>query len=400
MQSEPSPTCPTKPSLDYYGYCNPSYETADSCKNQIAIRNSLKTSKKTVTSTRFVFADNVFLPPSFSLKKFLSMPLLKPQIESSLLDPHYIAFRERIISVIKEFADLKDMKKPTIVLAVRLVDEICNKTDFVIEELPLIAVICLSLAAKLNECFVNVPNLTEIWEFLGGRFSYNKIITAQTIVFSILGFTVIRDTPLTVVSEYLSTGIIALKELDQIRPALMATFIRLLEDYCQHLAFMLIHNPRFNAFSLRIVTSTVLLMGRRHCLLSNWVPELSELTGVIEADLSECVALFSEFVPFRGFNLPVNNICNFFRDGSDLDDYKVVISNELFDFEMQQIAAIRKSSFLKSMESENDDSTNENIRAPELRAKSASYLQAHPIGASGKPNKETLLVIRPRNLPG
>lgn len=400
MSNRALPISPNEFNLNQNGGQEPTLNQISENKAKLVTKKSLPGFHQMVSSDRFELAMNLFLAPALSLNRFRSMPLDKPQITPSLTDPHYLSYRERIIEIIQELAALKEMAKTTIVLAVRLMDEICNKIDFLVNEFPLITVICLSLAAKLCEPLAKVPSLNELWTFLDGSFSHQKIISGQTIVFSLLQFNAFRITPLTAVSEYLIAGIISRQDLEKIWPSLRANFVYLLEDYCQHLAFMLIHNPCFNSFALRIVTSAVIFMARRHCLLKEWTPELTELTGVKEDELTECVAAFSGLTPFNGFIPPVNSISVFFRDDDDHNGQENVLNNALIDSNQDRIAVVRNGFYLMNIEQKDNDSTDELTQRTEPKAKTVSYLQVIHSGVTRNLKHETLPVIRPTNLQG
>ena len=211
----------------------------------------------------------------------------------------------------------KGFQGSTYFLAVSYLDEICSRYNFRAEELPLITVICLTMAAKMDEHEENIPDINSTSALLGEGFPIQKIIEAEQIVCKELGFRLCRDTAFHFGQFFLSRGVVNISDLRNSRPEFENDLLEKFESF----TMLLIKYTSFD-YSLSHQTSPSLVAAcavactRRLFGFASWTPELALFTQKTEADMESCSILMWDLFLEKDADAFKESLAPLFKSGS------------------------------------------------------------------------------------
>jgi hypothetical protein len=135
------------------------------------------------------------------------------KINPAPTQPNFCLDRPQLTRYLEVVCRHYDLKISTFVLGLRLFDEVCTEINFKREELTLIAMQALAMAAKMEE-HPNVFSFSTLIKIFVQKFSIQQITFAEQVVFKLLKFKLKRETILDFVYFFLSRGIVNANEFD------------------------------------------------------------------------------------------------------------------------------------------------------------------------------------------
>lgn len=221
--------------------------------------------------------------------------------------PSFCSDRNQLVQYLEAFCRHNDLKISTFVLGLRLFDEVCTKINFMREELTLIAMQVLSMAAKIEE-HPNVFPLAILIKLFTPKFSVQQIIFAEKIIFKILNFKLRRETILDFLYFYLSRGIVSVSEMTG-RPALrQLEIIKSCESSALRSAVQIAKKFEATMIEPSKVAAAVVWCSRKNHGFKGWPIALALMTRVSESELESIYTnLFRDSISSVPSSLQLSN---------------------------------------------------------------------------------------------
>jgi hypothetical protein len=317
-------------------------------------------------SDKFEFPDkvlnnqNLVLNQMFRREKTLSKPANRP---------FFLNFRNELVFMIKEFCNMKKFKDITYSLTLRLLDEVCSFIDFKTSELPLIAMTCIILAAKLEENEYKIPSLAYLQEYLSNNFSFDQILIAEKTLFGLLKFNINRQTAVECSLIFLRAGVINSSDLVCIQSNKHLEFVQSFENLVIQLATFATENYEMNFYPMRILVSAIFCLSRNHFGLAEWSSELTVLTRTDLYEMNDCICNFNSILEQHELSI---------QDTSFLisKESAFTINIDMRSLNFDDTALVNED--CREMTNENTDETNLELEVSFSSRKRHSFLQALP----------------------
>ncbi len=202
---------------------------------------------------------------------------IQRQIVQRATLPSFCADRPQIVQYLEAVSRDWNLKISTFVLGLRLFDEVCSEINFKRDELTLIAMQALSMAAKLEE-HPGVFPLTILTEVFSSKFSVPQIIFTEQVIFKLLNFKLRRETILDFLHFYLSRGVIMVAEMASHLPDQHQKIIQACERMAIQLTVQAAKKFEAGAFEPSTVAAAVVWRSRNIAGLAGWPMALNLMT--------------------------------------------------------------------------------------------------------------------------
>ena len=206
--------------------------------------------------------------------------------------PHFLGYRSQLIDLIEILSQRQKFQSSTYSLAVCYLDEICSRYNFKAEELSLITIICINMAAKMEENEEKVLTIDNNADILEYDFPLQKIIEAEQIVFKELGFRLHRETAFHFGIFFLSRGVISPTDLRNVKKETENDFLMKFEELVITMIRRISRNYNLSyETKAGLLSAAAIYCTRKLFGFSPWTAELETLTRQTESSVETCANL-------------------------------------------------------------------------------------------------------------
>ena len=174
-----------------------------------------------------------------------------------------------------------DLHTTTSHAAISYLDRVQPNEKFGPFQWQMVAISCITVAAKYNEMEEDVPDLYTLGSIIDRDISYNAALDYEMWVLKQMGWKLNARTPLSFLSCYHCVGIFSSSEMAAFKDG--AEFKELSAMIVKHasvLANLCILNIKFKAYPASLVSAAILYLSRKNVGMENhWCAELSDLTN-------------------------------------------------------------------------------------------------------------------------
>ena len=223
---------------------------------------------------------------------FLSMSGRETTPQLCQTPPHFLEYRSQLIDLIEILSQRQKFQSSTFSLAICYLDEICSRYNFKAEELSLIAIICINMAAKMEENEEKVLTVDNSADILEYNFPLQKIIEAEQIVFKELGFRLHRETAFHFGIFFLSRGVISPADVRNVKKETENDFLKKFEELVITMIRRISRNYHLSyEIKASLLAAAVIYCVRKLFGFSPWTTELESLTQRSESCIEPCADL-------------------------------------------------------------------------------------------------------------
>ena len=207
--------------------------------------------------------------------------------------PFFISHRSDIITFVSDFCSKSEYKPTTRALAVRFIDEVLTLINFKSDETLLIVITCLILAVKFEEsdtvrngCY-HVPPKQAIREYLNGKYSIDQLVYAESIIVSLLGYSLFRETVFSFANFLVSNESFSMDHLLCNAPSeatARTKFSAVVSNVCD----LALSDYRFSFYKPSVLGIAAIMCGRRAIGIHSWPGELVNAVHAPVSDVSIC----------------------------------------------------------------------------------------------------------------
>lgn len=201
--------------------------------------------------------------------------------------PSYLKLRSIVVEWILDVAEHFELHPTTSHAAVCYLDRIQPNEKFCLFQWQMVAVSCITIAAKYNEMEEDVPDLHSLGGLIGQDIPFNVALDYELWVLKLMGWKLNARTPLAFLCCYMSVGILCPSEIASHSTNLSGGHVeykevhRMLTKHATTLANLCILDMQFKAYPASLLAAAILYLSRRNVGLQDpWRPELSSLTSL------------------------------------------------------------------------------------------------------------------------
>eukprot|EP00795_Rhopilema_esculentum_P011885 gene11885-2437_t len=201
-----------------------------------------------------------------------------------------ICYRRFLVNWLAVIGEKLGLVQEVVHLAVRYLDHVMDKYDLLLEsQLNMLALCCLSLAAKIGECEDNIPKVSILKKFCNESFLMHEFISMEVKISQCLNWKLILPTAANFLDFYAmeSLSIDNLHAGENIVCLVQARSY--LEKYAKYFVEVSLQDYIFLQFLPSLVASAAVLCARI-CLkiTPEWPMKMATLTKYSVADLRRC----------------------------------------------------------------------------------------------------------------
>ena len=198
--------------------------------------------------------------------------------------------RNYLISWLEEVCSAFKFSAESMSLTVLLIDTLSTKYNENSFESHLLALLCLSIATKLNGSQNRQLGLHKISEYFDSKISVDELATKESQILSDLDFRAMKSTVCDFLTYYLSLGFISVKELETIKGPLMAEHkLEAVEIMLLNMNYEALKYSLFNFYEKSIVACSFIATVRKSLGLTVWTDELVGNTFHKLPELRDCM---------------------------------------------------------------------------------------------------------------
>lgn len=224
-------------------------------------------------------------------EKLMMQAMIENQVNNRYFNqnaPH-LKYRETVVLWLIDTVQKLNYKKATMYLAVSYFDAINSLSLVNIDQVKLVAFVCLYLAAKLEQKHGEIPVISDCLALFENQFSRKDFETCEALIFKMLKYRLNAVTPFHFLSYFLTKDIVLAEECESLNgddfPAFKQRFV--LESF-KLLERSLMNYDFYRYTSLAVAAAVVAAMRNRLSMRTAWNKHLEDLTMVSYESIGSC----------------------------------------------------------------------------------------------------------------
>ena len=229
----------------------------------------------------------------------------------------WLKYRRVLVDWMCEAGDEFGLHISTMHVAVMFLDRLLHKVVVARNELQLVAIACILIAAKYEEIEEVVPTLSDMNRHAQWAFSADAIQHMEFEVLRKLNWCLGTFTPLHFASYYMSKGVLFEEDTMQGRP-LAQKVPKYMKRYIEFFADLCLQDYAFQRFAPSMMAASIVMASRKALgIRPLWRDELSTNTQYIRNDINPC---FKAVWSCYRFNFPNAPATGGSQEGQQLEN--------------------------------------------------------------------------------
>jgi hypothetical protein len=196
----------------------------------------------------------------------------------------FVQLRSIVAEWILDLGEYFDLHTTTSHAAISYLDRIQPNEKFVTFQWQMVAISCITVAAKYNEMEEDVPDLYTLGSIIEQDIPYKVALDYELWVLKQMGWKLNARTPLAFLSCYTCIGVVSPAEVEALAlgggGAEFKEINTMVVKHASILANLCILDMKFKAYPASLVAAAILFLSRRNVGLEDaWRQDLSELTN-------------------------------------------------------------------------------------------------------------------------
>ena len=203
----------------------------------------------------------------------------------------WLKYRRVLVDWMCEAGDEFGLHISTMHVAVMFLDRFLHKVVVARNELQLVAIACILIAAKYEEIYEIVPTLSDMNRHAQWAFSADAIQHMEFEVLRKLNWCLGTFTPLHFASYYMSKGVLFEEDTKQGRPLAQKVpkYAKYMKRYIEFFADLFLQDYAFQRFAPSMMAASIVMASRKALgIRPLWRDELSTNTQYIRNDINSC----------------------------------------------------------------------------------------------------------------
>lgn len=230
-------------------------------------------------------------------EKLMMQAMIENQVNNRYFNqnaPH-LKYRETVVLWLIDTVQKLNYKKVTMYSAVAYFDAINSLSLVNIDQVKLVAFVCLYLAAKLEQKHGEIPVISDCLALFENQFSRKDFETCEALIFKMLKYRLNAVTPFHFLNYFLTKDLILAEECKSINrsdfPTLRQRFAR---ESLELLERSLLNYDFYRYTSLAVAAAVVAATRNRLNMEVSWNKHLEDLTMVSYESIGSCAFSISE----------------------------------------------------------------------------------------------------------
>ena len=208
---------------------------------------------------------------------------------------NHISYRNELIGFVEELAVKLDYKESTFHLAIGILDALLSLYTIDRKQIKIVSFMALNLAAKMEENNSKIPEMNAIGQLFENEFSYDELVSCETLLTKVLGYNLNIKTPFTFVEHFLSKGVVSDKDLHVKTQYQINEKIEQFEKLVSFFLQTTLNHYNFYKYTSVAVAASAIACARKLMGFENiWTSELENLTLVRWESIEQCSMMLFE----------------------------------------------------------------------------------------------------------
>lgn len=260
---------------------------------------SMRSDRKTTSSFEHDTQTAETLDVKKQEEKLILQAMIATQVNNRYFNqnaPH-LKYRETVVLWLIDTVKKLNYKNSTMHSTIAYFDAISSLSLINLEQVKLVAFVCMYLAAKLEQKHAEIPTISDCLALFENQFSWKDFETCEALIFKMLKYRLNVITPFHFLSYFLTQEVIFEEdlELDQ-RANLSALAQRFAEECVLLLKASLLNYDFYRYTSLAVAAGILAAVRSRFNLKVAWNKSLEELTMVSYESIGSCAFTFLELL--------------------------------------------------------------------------------------------------------
>lgn len=211
--------------------------------------------------------------------------------------------RRYLVDWVATICERCDINAETLHLAVMCLDHFMDKYSIEDAQLHLITLCCLLIAAKFEECDMNIPRIQTLNYFVQNAFLANEFRQMELLLLEFFCWNLILPTSAHYIEYYKLSGLSENDNLngEPVTPNMMPKLRKYIAKYCKYFLDISLQDFTFAQLPPSLVAAGAIASSRHSLgLLPSWTPELEKVTGFCVGQVQPvALALISVYYHYR-----------------------------------------------------------------------------------------------------
>lgn len=190
--------------------------------------------------------------------------------------------RRYLVDWVATICERCDIASETLHLAITCLDHFMDKYSIEDAQLHLIALCCLLIAAKFEECDVKIPRIQTLNYFVQNAFLTNEFRQMELLLLEFFCWNLVLPTSAHYIEYYKMAALSRDDNLngEKVTVNMEAKIMKYIAKYCKYFLDISLQDFAFSQLAPSLVAAGA-IAASRHCLglIPSWTPQLREVTG-------------------------------------------------------------------------------------------------------------------------
>lgn len=190
--------------------------------------------------------------------------------------------RRYLVDWVATICERCDIGCETLHLAILCLDHFMDKYSIEDTQLHLIALCCLLIAAKFEECDLNIPRIPTLNYFVQNAFLTNEFRQMEILLLEFFCWNLVLPTSAHYIEYYKLAALCSNDNLngEKVTPQMEPKIMKYISKYCKYFLDISLQDFAFSQLAPSLVAGAAIASSRHSLgLTPSWTPQLRELTG-------------------------------------------------------------------------------------------------------------------------
>ncbi|KAL5262817.1 hypothetical protein ACHWQZ_G008270 [Mnemiopsis leidyi] len=220
--------------------------------------------------------------------------------------------RRYLVDWVATICERCDITSETLHLAITCLDHFMDKYSIEDTQLHLIALCCLLIAAKFEECDVKIPRIQTLNYFVQNAFLTNEFRQMELLLLEFFCWNLVLPTSAHYI-EYYKMAALSLDDNlngEKVTVHMEAKIMKYIAKYCKYFLDISLQDFAFSQLPPSLVAAAAIASSRHSLgLIPSWTPQLREVTGFNVSQVQPvALALISVYYHYRARDAESENV--------------------------------------------------------------------------------------------